>query len=89
MKDLCSKNYARKSLICPNVAILRKDSGGVADPDPVPFWPLDPGSGIGLFRIPDLRSQPHIFQGSITFFGVKFQLFFVNWPKVFSLLAQK
>ncbi len=21
--------------------------------DPVPFWPLDPGSGIGLFRIPD------------------------------------
>jgi hypothetical protein len=25
--------------------------------DPVPFWPLDPGSGIGFFRIPDLRSQ--------------------------------
>ncbi len=21
--------------------------------DPVPFWPLDPGSGIGFFRIPD------------------------------------
>jgi hypothetical protein len=25
----------------------------VADPDPVPFLPLDPGSGIGFFRIPD------------------------------------
>ncbi len=25
--------------------------------DPVPFWPLDPGSGIGFFRIPDLGSR--------------------------------
>ena len=24
--------------------------------DKVPFWPLDPGSGIGFFRIPDLGS---------------------------------
>ncbi len=25
--------------------------------DPVPFWPLDPGSGIDSFRIPDLWSR--------------------------------
>jgi hypothetical protein len=25
--------------------------------DLVPFWPLDPGSGIGFFRIPDLGSR--------------------------------
>jgi hypothetical protein len=25
--------------------------------DPVPFWPLDPGSGIGFFRIPDPGSR--------------------------------
>ncbi len=25
--------------------------------DPVPFWPLDPGSRIGFFRIPDLGSR--------------------------------
>ncbi len=25
--------------------------------DPVPFWPLDQGSGIGFFRIPDLGSR--------------------------------
>jgi hypothetical protein len=24
--------------------------------DPVPFWPLDPGSGIGFFRIPDPKA---------------------------------
>ena len=24
--------------------------------DPVPFWPLDPGSRIGFFQIPDLGS---------------------------------
>ncbi len=24
--------------------------------DPMPFWPLNPGSGIGFFRIPDLGS---------------------------------
>ena len=24
--------------------------------DPVPFWPLDPGSGLGFFRIPDPKT---------------------------------
>jgi len=22
----------------------------------VPFWPLDPGSGMGVFRLPDLKN---------------------------------
>ncbi len=39
--------------------------------DPVPFWPLDPGSGIGFFRIPDLGSQTHIFESLVTIFWVK------------------
>ncbi len=32
---------------------LNKENTSVADPDPVLFWPLDPGSGIGFFRISD------------------------------------
>ncbi len=43
--------------------------------DPVLFWPLDPGSGIGFFRIsdpgsliPDLGSQTHIFKSLLTIF---------------------
>ncbi len=39
--------------------------------DPVPFWPLDPGSGIVFFRISDPGSQTHIFESLITFFWVK------------------
>jgi hypothetical protein len=30
-----------------------KNLSSVADPDPVPFRPLDPGSRIGFFRIPN------------------------------------
>ncbi len=40
--------------------------------DPVPFWPLDPGSGIGFFRIPDLGSRipnPYIWEHIENFFG--------------------
>jgi hypothetical protein len=41
--------------------------------DPVPFWPLDPGSGIGFFRawILDLGSQTHIFEKLVTVFYIK------------------
>jgi hypothetical protein len=46
-------------------------------PDPVPFWPLDPGS------------QTHTFESLITIFGLKVPQSFVNWPKVFSLPVQK
>ncbi len=31
--------------------------------DQVPFWPLDPGSGIGFFRIPDPGSRIPYFWG--------------------------
>ncbi len=41
--------------------------------DPVTFWPLDPGSGIGFFRISDPGSQTHIFDSLVTIFlGKKF-----------------
>ncbi len=45
----------------------------VADPDPVPFWPLDPGSGIGFF--PDLESRipnPYFWELIDNFWGKKF-----------------
>jgi hypothetical protein len=42
--------------------------------DPVPFGPLDPGSGIGLFRIPDPGSQTDIFESLVTTFWVKSSL---------------
>jgi hypothetical protein len=42
--------------------------------DPVPFRPLDPGSGIGFFRtrISDPGSQPHIFENLLTILVKKF-----------------
>jgi hypothetical protein len=43
----------------------------VADPDPGSGAFLTPGSGIGFFRIPDLGSQPHIFENLLTIFWVK------------------
>jgi hypothetical protein len=45
----------------------------VADPYPGSgaFLTLDPGSGIGFFRIPDLGSQTHIFESLVTIFWVK------------------
>ncbi len=53
--------------------------------EPVPFWPLDPGSGAFLTPwirdpvfflpldpgIPDLGSQTHFSEGLVTFFWVK------------------
>ncbi len=53
--------------------------------DPVPFWPLNPRSGMVFFRIPDPGSripdlgsrisdpgsQTHIFESLVTIFGVK------------------
>jgi hypothetical protein len=43
--------------------------------DPVPFWPLDPGSGIGFFRIPDLGSRipnSYFWELSDNFLGKKY-----------------
>ncbi len=39
--------------------------------DPVPFWPLDPGSGIRNRFFPDPGSQDHIFKTFLTIFLVK------------------
>ncbi len=38
--------------------------------DPVPFWPLDPGSGIGFSRIP--YPKPICLRAQWKFFGKKF-----------------
>ncbi len=42
--------------------------------DPVPFWPLDPGSRMGFFPIPDPGSRilnPYIFESLVTILWVK------------------
>jgi hypothetical protein len=54
----------------PFIAVLR-----IRIRDPVPFWPLDPGPGIGFFRIPDLGSRipnPYIWEHSEHFLGKTF-----------------
>ncbi len=50
----------------------------VANPDPGSgaFLTLDPGSGIGFFRIPDLGSQTHIFDSLIKILGIKYLCFY-------------
>ncbi len=52
--------------------------------DPVPFWPLDPGFGIGFFRIPEKKisdpwsriSNPYFWKLCDNFLGKKFYNFF-------------
>ncbi len=54
----------------PHHAVLR-----IRIRDPVPFWPLDPGSGIGFFRIPDLGSRipnPYFWEFRDNCLGKKF-----------------
>ncbi len=46
--------------------------------DPVSLWPLDPGSGMGLFRISDPGSQTHIFESLVTTFWVKSSIILLN-----------
>ncbi len=43
----------------------------VADPDPGSGAFLTPGSGIGLFQVPDLGSQTLIFESVVTIYWVK------------------
>jgi hypothetical protein len=43
----------------------------VADPKSGAFLTLDPGFGLGFFRISDSGSQTHIFDSLMTKFGVK------------------
>ncbi len=56
------QGYCAKSVHVLQVSSSVSDPGSGASltpwiRDPVPFWPLDPGSGIGLFRFPDLGSR--------------------------------
>ncbi len=44
----CSRCYWPRYLAISNIFFSVADSG--------PFWPLGPGSGMGLFRIPDPKS---------------------------------
>ncbi len=54
--------------------------------DPVPFWPLDPGSEIGFFRIPDLGSRipnPYFWELRDNFLGKKFYNSLKIGPNIF------
>ncbi len=51
----------------------------VADPDPGSGAFLTPGSGISFFRIPDLRSQTHMFESLVTIFWVESSIILCNW----------
>jgi len=51
--------------------------------DPVPFWPLDPGSGIGFFHIPYPGSQIHIFESLLTIFWLKSSIILWTWAQIF------
>ena len=56
--------------------------------DPVPFWPLDPGSGIGFFRIPDLGSRipyPYFWKLNDNFFWVKSSIILWKLAQIFFL----
>jgi hypothetical protein len=57
----------------PTDGAQRQAVSSVADPDPGSgaFLTLDPGSGEGFFRIPDLGSQTYIYESLMTNFWVK------------------
>ncbi len=63
----------------------------VADPDPrtCAFLTLDPGSGIGFFRIPDPGNQTHIFDSLMTNFWVKSTIILSVLVKKISLPVPK
>ncbi len=60
----------------------------VADPDPgsVPFWPLDPGSGMGFFRIPDPKT---IFWRALTIFWVISSIILWKFAQIFLFSTSK
>ncbi len=80
---------------CPVQSVLRIR---IRDPDWGLFdhWIRDPGSGIGLFRIPDPRSripdpgsQTHIFESLVTTFWVKSSIILWNLAQIFFLSSSK
>jgi hypothetical protein len=72
-----------KFMLCPVLQIRIRD--------PMPFWPLNPGSGIGFFRIPDLGSRipnPYFWDLNDIFLGKKFYNSFKIGPNFFSSALQ-
>jgi len=70
---------------------MKFDFISVADPDPGlgAFWPLDPGSGISFFRIPDPGSQDHIFKSFLTIFFVKSSIILWKLAQIFFFSTSK
>ncbi len=54
--------------------------------DPVPFSPLDPGSGLDFF--PDLRSSTHYFKRLETIYRVKCTIILCQLVQIFSVPVQ-
>ncbi len=57
--------------------------------DPVAFWPLDPRSGMGFFRIPDLGSRDHILKSFLTIFWVKSSIILWKLAQIFFFSTSK
>ncbi len=90
--DICSRPKGSSSwwevIVFSSVADPDPGSGAFLTwiRDPVPFWPLDPGSGIGFFRIPDLGSRipnPYFWELCDNFLGKKFYNSLKIGPNVF------
>ena len=64
-------------------------STSVADPDPVPFWPLDPGWVFSGSRISDPRSQDHILKSFLTIFLVKSSIILWKLAQIFFFSTSK
>ncbi len=72
-----SIKYMLTLILSHMVTVLR-----IRNRDPVPFWPLDPGSGRGFSgsRIPN----PYFWELNDNFLGKNFYIhFFLNWPNFF------
>jgi hypothetical protein len=70
---VCAYQYSGSGLD-PGQWIRQCCGSGSGIRDPVLFWPLDPGSRIGFFRIPDFGSRipnPYIWELSDNFLGEK------------------
>ncbi len=86
MQRACRQVKRKNNHIC----CLQYCGSGSGIRDLVPFWPLDPGSAIRnrFFpdlgsRIPDPRSQTHIFDGIVTIFWVKSSIILWKLAQIF------
>jgi len=71
--------HANSAPTCYNL-INNIETGSVADLDPVPFLPLDPGSGMGKNQDPD----PGSCLRELRIFGLKILKFFDVAPELSS-----